>query len=462
MGHDYYVVQGSDNVLPLLKQRSLSGFLIHGLFLHRVFGLPKSAAQRYDEDDSGEYTKPGVDSNVEPRNRMNHLTRRSFTSLLNGPGLTLLGKKLEGNLTGRLLSIHGDYGWTHGNNFLDIFETEVTSAVIDSICGPYLLRESPDFTKDLWTVDHNVLNLIFRLPWFITSKAHAAQSRGLAAIKRWYAWAQENFDPGSVSPEGDDPYWGTTYFRELLAMFAAVDGFDATGVASEVFAFIWGSNTNAIISAFWACLEVFRDPELLEEIRREATSCMIKQTGSDLRFDIPRLLQQPVMQAVFAETLRLRIHGFVMRASTKNDIVINEWKIPKNQMVLMSSTPGHMSPSVWCSGPGESRPVETFWPGRFLHYSDKTHFLEFSMKKAQGAWMPFGGSHHPCPGRHFSKLEIILTIALLTTTYDCEILARPENLQMSPRNFGLGVLGPAKKVPFRIRRRGSFTTVSRV
>lgn len=142
-----------------------------------------------------------------------------------------------------------------------------------------------------------------------------------------------------------------------------------------------------------------------------------------------------------------------MRASTKNDITINEWKIPRNKMVLMSSTPGHMSPSVWCSGPGESHPVEEFWPGRFLHYSEKTARPEFSMTRTQGAWMPFGGGHHPCPGRHFSKLEIILTIALLTMTYDCEILAEPEKLKMSPRNFGLGVLGPVSEVPFRIRRR---------
>lgn len=240
MGQDYYVVQGSDNVLPLLKQRSLSGFLIHGLFLHRVFGLPEVAAQRYDEDDSGESTKPDSHSSVEPRNRMNHLTRRSFTSLLNGPGLTLLGKKLEENLTCRLLSIHADSGWARGNDFMDIFQTDVTSAVIDSICGPYLLRENPEFTRDLWNIDDNVLSLIFRLPRFITSKAHASQKRGLAVIKGWYAWARDNFDPGSVSSEGDDPYWGTTYFRELLAMFASVDGFDGNAVASEVFAFLWG------------------------------------------------------------------------------------------------------------------------------------------------------------------------------------------------------------------------------
>lgn len=198
---------------------------------------------------------------------------------------------------------------------------------------------------------------------------------------------------------------------------------------------------------------MFRDKELLNHIRREAESCIIHQTQSDIQFDTSRLLRQPVMQAVFTETLRLRAHGFVVRSASKKDIIINDWKIPRNKFIMMSSTPGHMSASVWCNGASESHPVDEFWPGRFLHYSESTKALEFSMNKTKGAWMPFGGGHHPCPGRHISKVEILLTMALLTTTYDCEILAGPRDLEMSCRNFGLGVLGPANKVPVRMRRR---------
>lgn len=170
---------------------------------------------------------------------MNYLKRKSLGNLLQGPGFSLVTRKLEDNLTERLLSIQVDNEWTRCDSFMEIFETQVSSAMIDSVCGPALLRRNPEFPKDLWALDHDVMKLICRMPRFLLSKTWASQQRGLAAIKSWYIWAQENFDPESVGPDGYDQYWGSRYFRDLLGMFAAVDGFDVNAIASEVFAFLW-------------------------------------------------------------------------------------------------------------------------------------------------------------------------------------------------------------------------------
>ena len=192
---------------------------------------------------------------------------------------------------------------------------------------------------------------------------------------------------------------------------------------------------------------------MLEQVRREVQLCVIEHNEEDLRYNIDRLLEQPILQAVYAETLRLRVNGFIVRYPSKEDLKINDWSIPKNNFVLTSSTPGHMDQDIWCTGSNKSHPTEEFWPGRFLKHSEDGKSMKFSTETAQGAWMPFGGGSHMCPGRRFAKFEIILTMSLLVTLYDCEVLADKKNIEMSTRKFGFGSLSAAGKVPVRIRRR---------
>lgn len=213
------------------------------------------------------------------------------------------------------------------------------------------------------------------------------------------------------------------------------------------------SNTNAIISAFWCALEVFKDIQLLNDVRHEVESCIIERTSSNITFDTDRLKRQPLLQAVFAETLRLRVHGFIVRYPRSHDLTINDYVIPKSHFVVASSTPGHMDPDMWCTGDAAAYPPSQFWPGRFLRYDSPSSTPKFSLAGTDGSWMPFGGGAHMCPGRRFAKLEIILSMALLVTLYDINILASPRSMEMSTKNFGFGVLGPKGKIPFRIRRR---------
>ena len=55
------------------------------------------------------------------------------------------------------------------------------------------------------------------------------------------------------------------------------------------------ANTNAVIAAFWSSLEIFQS-ELLDQVRQEVQSCVIEYTKDDLRYDIDRLLEQPILQ----------------------------------------------------------------------------------------------------------------------------------------------------------------------
>lgn len=182
-------------------------------------------------------------------------------------------------------------------------------------------------------------------------------------------------------------------------MFGAMEGFYADAVASQELAFIWATNTNVIHSAFWACLQVFRDAELLARVRGEAEAHVTQRTTHHVRFESSKLLQEPWLQAVFAETLRLRIHGFVVRQCPRHDVQVGGWTVPRGKFFVASSTPGHMDPDVWCTGEARGHPADEFWPGRFLEPVGGSRPAAFTMRRAKGAWIPFGGGVHACPGR---------------------------------------------------------------
>lgn len=247
---------------------------------------------------------------------------------------------------------------------------------------------------------------------------------------------------------------------------------------------LFRANTNAILAAFWANLEIFRDPNLLHKIRHSTQSLFdspAQSNNHDNHFDIEKLIRQPLLQSIYAETLRLRVHVYMTRCPERQNLEINGWKFPKDKVVLVSSHPAHLDENAWNFGPNNSQPLNKFWAERFLIYPNdpssgpqkkKTQQYknnsspvqhtpeleaqaepEFSTTGMQGSWIPYGGGPRACPGRHFAKREIMTICALMASMFDIEIQADEQALEMNPADYGLGTLRPVDKVPFRIRRR---------
>jgi cytochrome P450 len=112
-----------------------------------------------------------------------------------------------------------------------------------------------------------------------------------------------------------------------------------------------------------------------------------------------------------------------------------------------------MDSKVW-SDTADRHPVDNFWPGRFLKYTDASNSVRFSLPATEGSWLPFGDGANICPGRHFAKIHCIVTLAMMVETFDCDVLAEPKNLKLDQSKFGMGVLGPTGKVAARIFPRG--------
>ena len=245
------------------------------------------------------------------------------------------------------------------------------------------------------------------------------------------------------------------------------------------------TNTNAIPSLTWFIFEICRDPDLLARVEKEIGACRISSTEThEASLDINKLCSQPLLQSIYAETLRLRVALFVTRTPEHEDFNLGEWKLPAKTAIALSSRTAAMNPSIWNAGTFENpKPLHTFWADRFLIYPNdpssgplrkdladekilprhgRSTTVEtlsetestFSMDGVAGGWIPYGGGQRMCPGRHFAKQEIIGTLALLLTHYEIVLRVSKEGVAESDmRFFPFGGLPPTKEIPFSMRRR---------
>ncbi|KAL1639426.1 Multidrug resistance protein [Diplodia intermedia] len=440
-----------------------------------MFGMGKQAASRYRLDDSGANAIPRPESRVLPHNRIDYHTHRELQRFLLGSGLTPLFDRFQRAFSARLARLDPGNGaddtggWVEKPDFFEFMALELTPATITAMCGPALLRLSPDFPRLFWEYNEWVPSFVKGLPRFLIPRAYAVRERLLTSIKAWHCYATQESDKLETKPTGEeDPFWGAKYFRDRQKTLLAVDDYDEDALASEDLGSIWGFNTNAILVGTWTALDVFRDPGLLARVRREVEQCGNSSTECGL--DINALMRKPLLQAVYAETLRLRVHAYITRFAEREELRVggNRWSLPPKSMVLVATTPAHLDGDAWNTGLGGRHPVDTFWADRFLVVSgdeerygpmkgaptaavqrgqlhrpnslvhgsrgvedsteEEARFVGNSVRS--GLWFPFGGGARMCPGRLFAKRAVLLSLALMVHEFDVEIMADSSALEM--------------------------------
>ena len=221
--------------------------------------------------------------------------------------------------------------------------------------------------------------------------------------------------------------------------------------------------------------EVIRRPQLLSKVSRIVRSCTVS-LENQITFDWAKLCSEPLLQSIYAETLRLKVATFVFRSPDHKAFRLGKWAIPQNATMLVSSHSAQMDKDVW-EVQENDRPVGDFWAERFLLYfqpnskepkagetqqshkspsgtaDDASKDMRFSLEGRATAWLPYGGGHRMCPGRHFAKQEMICGLAIMITLFDFEL--ETEDGSLPPCNmdgYGFGALLPYGKTPVKIRR----------
>lgn len=245
-------------------------------------------------------------------------------------------------------------------------------------------------------------------------------------------------------------------------------------------------NSNSVPATFWLIWHMLRDRDLLTRASREVDACRINRNSQPIGFDTTKLCNQSLLQSSYAETLRRYVAVYIIRQPEHHDAQILDYKVPRGKMMVVSSAMAHMDRRNWNTGTEEEHPVDTFWADRFLSYGaippltspdplnlslapavikaasvsagstvSSSDLLEpkFSLNGYSGAWIPFGGGIHQCPGRHWVKLQMLLSFAVINAAFEFELLEKGNALGVDMIKYGLGTLEPAEKVAFRIRRR---------
>ncbi|KAK7740481.1 hypothetical protein SLS53_005324 [Cytospora paraplurivora] len=239
---EFYAVSGPDNVKALFKNSWVCTSIPFVKFaLGYAFGLPAKALSLYDKDDSGSGQVPHPDSTVEARNRIDYRVHLSLSRFLEGKGLLPFWNRFADNVTQQLHGLHDDIGsdWDQRDDLMKFVGDEATVSIINALCGPYLLELNPHFLQDYWSFDRNLQTYLQGIPWFLAPKAYAARKRVLDAVKLWQQHARDHFDDSAIGADGDDPFWGSSVFRERQDMFLEMDGFDYDAIASADFGAIW-------------------------------------------------------------------------------------------------------------------------------------------------------------------------------------------------------------------------------
>ncbi len=197
----------------------------------------------YESDDSGLGAEPISSSHVAPNNRIDYRTHAGLIKFTNGKGLESFYERWATGYRARLRSLNMGDEWVEMPDFMAFFSDHFGSALIESICGPALLRLNPHFAQDFSRYDLAMPGLLKGLPRWMIPQAYHARDKLLSSIKQWHDFARSNFEVSLIDQNGDtDPYWGSAFIRERQGpngIFMTVDKFNRDARAASDLGFIW-------------------------------------------------------------------------------------------------------------------------------------------------------------------------------------------------------------------------------
>ncbi|KAH7235366.1 cytochrome P450 [Fusarium tricinctum] len=474
------VLNGSNNIITLFKgSRSVNSerWLIQVLV--NAFGIGIDDVPFYLADNTGIAQQPAPHSNEIPyEHRIFHLVYQTVHDGLSGERLEEMQRQLVCNLSAQLAYVDIDSNtWTDVSDVYELLLRKICfRASTISLCGPGIFEAVPDFASDFWNFDRHLPSLFREMPRWLAPTAFKARDKMKENMEKWHELAHKGYDISQclTDTRNWEENFGSKLMRSRHAFFSKMPLSKDT-IAADDLGLLWAATANAIPAISWMILEVVQRPTLLGKVRAEIAPFMGGLSSSKTSIpdiDIDGLCQQPLVQSIYAEVLRVHNGTVVARVPQVSDFSIAGWTFPKDQPIIISTFDTARKPSVWNQGtPDEPHPVDEFWPERFIiepkdptsgptlsqtrlpETKDDSSKPYFTLDGTAGSWIPYGGGSRMCPGRHFAKKELIVTMAMFLTTFDIELEPRDDWIQNDAKYFMFGVMHPKGPIPARVRRR---------
>ncbi|KAF2837773.1 cytochrome P450 monooxygenase [Patellaria atrata CBS 101060] len=283
--------------------------------------------------------------------------------------------------------------------------------------GQYLRDIEPNFTTLMDAWDDNAWMMTYQYPPFLAKAAIEPRDKLIKALKQY-------FD----TPVDERPTRSTVPLINEVEAEKKQGGLSTEDIARTLLMVLWGINANAPMLAFWMLGNLLKQPEVIDDIRKEIAFAMesideLKDiTGPTLaEMSKSQLIDKcPLLNSAFNEMTRVVSTGSTI-LEVKQPAVIDNKVLAKGTKVLMPQRLAHMSKSSF----GDNADEIDFY--RFL--KDK------SLERSED-YRPFGGGVTLCSGRVVGRHETLAFIAFILWRYDIQLV-----------NEGAEVLG-VKGKPF--------------
>ncbi|KAK4216819.1 putative cytochrome p450 oxidoreductase [Rhypophila decipiens] len=177
-------------------------------------------------------------------------------------------------------------------------------------------------------------------------------------------------------------------------------------------------------AAWWFVYHIFRDENLVRDIREELVSApglltRIDDGGKEgecvMQVELAKLRNHcPILLSTLQETLRYRTVSNSVRRVLEQDVLLDgQYLLKKGSLVMLPHAVQHSSTKAFGEDAREFDHLR-FVRGRGQQGEKQKGGLD------RRAFYAFGGGHETCPGRHFVTMELMALAALMVLRLDIE------------------------------------------
>ncbi|CAD6265192.1 unnamed protein product [Miscanthus lutarioriparius] len=185
-------------------------------------------------------------------------------------------------------------------------------------------------------------------------------------------------------------------------------------VADNVIGVLFAAQDTTASVLTWILKFLHDNPKLLDAVKAEQMAAYEENDGGRLQLTWAQTRRMPITHLVILESLRMAsIISFTFREAVE-DVHYQGFLIPKGWKVMPLFRNLHYSQD---------------------YFQDPHKFDPFRFKVTPprpGTFLPFGSGAHACPGNDLAKLEMLVLIHRLVTTYRWQVEGSSDDVTYSP------------------------------
>lgn len=413
---------------------------VHAEIMHQLMGSPKAAVDYYESQEC----TVDFDQMVQVRQ---HCTSTALPALDERMFDTLKRNVLDACASAE--------GWTGIADLYAFFENRATRTIMEVLLGSDIVEKYPTFAADMWTFIEDTDLFLLGLPQFLNAKAYATRARLLKHLRE----LSSNHDILNADKTFRSNEWhpvaGSILMQEREKMYPTLPGHDLEARAAQTLGILYASTSILVPVSFWLCYETLRTPVLFDRVTRELKN---SRDVHSRQHDFSQLSSTPFLQSLHAEACRKYGITIPARRVVVPTFALDEkYIVPKGTTIIMPSKYAGQYTSGWAAVRTSlvERPLDQFWPERFLVNKKEEEKERFSDAGLIGNWTSFGGGAHHCPGRFWARNIGMVMLAVLVEEFEIQIEDAETASTFDPvwNESAFGTARPRGKIAARIRKR---------